>query len=45
LFQIWVIGIYLKFDAWDLVLPYGYAPSEGAKILILSLSSKIDWAV
>jgi hypothetical protein len=25
LFLIWVIGIYLKFGPWDLVLSYGYA--------------------
>ena len=25
LFRIWVIGIYLEFGAWDLVLPFLYA--------------------
>jgi hypothetical protein len=25
LFGIWVIGIYLKFGAWDLVLAYRFA--------------------
>jgi len=26
LFWIWVIGIYLEFGTWDLVLPYDHAP-------------------
>jgi hypothetical protein len=27
LFRIWVIGIYLEFGAWDLVLPFSHALS------------------
>jgi hypothetical protein len=41
LFRISVIGIHLRFGAWDLLLPYGYAPCA---MLIWFSRSSLLWS-